>query len=526
MAAPGPASSQEWHPPTHNPWLIAVAVMTATFMEILDTSVANVALPHIAGNLSVTVNEATWVLTSYLVSNAIVLPITGWLALRFGRKRLFVFCIALFTTASMLCGMAASLPLLILARILQGVGGGAMMPISQAILLESFPPAKRGQAMAVFAMGVVVAPILGPTLGGWITDNYSWRWIFYINLPVGLLSVYLAKTFVEDPHYITTARVRKMDSIGFAFLTIWLGTLQIVLDKGQQEDWFESNWIRWFAAISIVAFVAFVVRELTTKHPIVDLRILKNRNFGTGIVLITAVGIVLYGTTAALPIFLQTLLGYPALQSGLVLSPRGIGAFLATIVVGRLVGKVPYRLLLIGGFSLLTVASFLLGRLNMQIPEMEIIWPSVLNGIAVSLIFVPLTTTTMNDLRQEQIGNASGIYNLMRNLGGSFGIAAVTTIIDRASQMHQVTLVSHMTPYDPIYQERLAAITAGLATQSGPWLASQQAHAVLYGIVEQQARLAAFVDNFRIFGIICLCCVPLVFLFKEVRARKAKMAAH
>jgi MFS transporter, DHA2 family, multidrug resistance protein len=526
MASPGSNASQEWHPPAHNPWLIALAVMSATFMEVLDTSVANVALPHIAGNLSATTNEATWVLTSYLVSNAIVLPITGWLALRFGRKRLLIFCIGLFTLASVLCGLAGSLPFLIAMRILQGVGGGAMMPISQAILLESFPPAKRGQAMAVFAMGVIVAPILGPTLGGWITDNYSWRWIFYINLPVGLLSIFLANAFLDDPHYITSARAQKIDSLGFAFLTVWLGTLQIVLDKGQQEDWFDSNWICWFTAISVLSFAAFVIRELTTPHPIVDLRVLKNRNFGTGVVLITLVGVVLYGTTAALPIFLQTLLGYPALQSGYVMSPRGIGAFLATMIVGRLVGKVSNRLLMVTGFIFLTIASFLLARLNVQMRPGDIIWPSVVNGLAVSLIFVPLTTTTMGQLQQAQMGNASGIYNLMRNLGGSIGIAAVTTIIDRASQAHQAVMVMHLTPFDPVYQERLAAITGALSADSGSWFAQTQAPAVIYGIVQQQSQLAAFVDNFQLFGIICLVCVPLVFLFKKVQTGRAKVDAH
>jgi len=526
MAATSTNASQAWQPPRHNPWLIALAVMSATFMEVLDTSVANVSLPHIAGNLSVTTNEATWVLTSYLVSNAIVLPITGWLSLRFGRQRLLVVCIGLFTIASVLCGMAGSLAFLILARILQGVGGGAMMPISQAILLESFPPAKRGQAMAVFAMGVIVAPILGPTLGGWITDNYSWRWIFYINLPVGLMAIILARSFIEDPPYITSAKVQKIDSLGFALLTVWLATLQIILDKGQQEDWFESNWICWFAAVSVISFLAFIIRELTTQYPIVDLRVLKNRNFGTGVALITLVGVVLYGTTAALPIFLQTLLGYSAMVSGEVMSPRGIGAFLATILVGRLITKVSHRWLIVTGFLLLTWASFLLSGLNVQMRRIDIIWPSVVNGIAVSLIFVPLTTITMGQLRQEQIGNASGIYNLMRNLGGGLGIAAVTTIIDRASQAHQAIMITHLTPYDPIYQERLAAITAALTSQSGSWAAANQAPAIIYGVMQQQAQLAAFVDNFQLFGIVCLLCVPLVFLFRKVKPGRVKADVH
>ena len=518
MASIPTSTPDSWHPPAHNPWLIAFAVMTATFMEVLDTSVANVSLPHIAGNLSVTTNEATWVLTSYLVSNAIVLPMTGWLASRYGRKRLLVLCIALFTIASILCGIAPSLPFLILARIFQGIGGGAMMPISQAILLESFPPAKRGQAMAVFAMGVVVAPILGPTLGGWITDNYSWRWIFYINVPVGVLSIFLCRAFVEDPHYLRSAKIEKVDAAGFAFLTIWLATFQIILDKGQQEDWFESLWIRWFALASVVSFIAFLIRELTVKNPIVDLRVLANRNFATGIMLITLVGVVLYGTTAALPIFLQTSLGYPALQSGEVLSPRGVGAFMMTIVVGRLVGRVPGRWLIISGFSLLTFSSFMLGRLNLEMRQLDIIVPSIVNGVAVSLIFVPLTTLTMGQLRQTQMGNASGLFNLMRNLGGSMGIAMVTTVIDRASQAHQVAMVAHMTPFDPAYVQRVAGVAGSLSPAIGSWDAAQVAPQIVYNILQEQTRLAAFVDNFRLFGILCVFCIPVVFLFKKTAA--------
>jgi len=332
--------------------------MAATFMEVLDTSVANVSLPHIAGNLSATTEESTWVLTSYLVSNAIVLPITGWLGIYLGRKRLLILCITLFTIASVLCGMAPDLPFLIIARILQGVGGGALVPVSQALLLESFPVEKRGVAMATFAMGVVVAPILGPTLGGWITDNYSWRWIFYINLPVGIFAALMAQAVVEDPPYITNAKVGRIDFLGFALLAIWLATLQIVLDKGQQDDWFASRWIRWLAVLSVISFVVFIIRELCTDHPILDLGIFKNRNYAAGIILMTTLGAVLYGTTAALPIFLQTMMGYPALESGFALSPRGIGAFITTSIVGRLVGKVKNRVLITIGFSLLAASSF------------------------------------------------------------------------------------------------------------------------------------------------------------------------
>ena len=514
---------EHWKP-SHNPWLIAVAVMAATFMEILDTSVANVSLPHIGGSLSSTPEEATWVLTSYLVSNAIVLPITGWLGLRFGRRRLLIMCVALFTMASVLCGMAPTLSFLIVARVLQGIGGGAMQPIAQAVLLESFPPEKHGVAMATYGMGVIVAPILGPTLGGWITDNYSWRWIFYINVPVGIFAILMAQAFVEDPPYIKNAKVGKVDTMGFAFLAIWLGTLQVVLDKGQQEDWLSSEWIRWFIIISVLCFLAFVIRELRTRHPIVNLRILKNRNFTSGIILITCLGGVLYGTTAALPIFLQTMMGYPALQSGYALSPRGLAAFVMTFVVGRLVGRVPNRMLIGIGFVLLSASSFWLGQINLHISVWNVIWPSVLNGVALSFIFVPLTTSTMGHLRQDQIGNATGIFNLMRNLGGSLGISMVTTLLARRAQVHQALMVGHATPYDPAYNHFLSTAQQALTPDGGSWLAHERSLALVYNSVLNQARLWGFVEDFRYFGILCLICLPLVLLFKKVR-RGAKLAA-
>src|SRR6516164_5579218 len=316
-------SSAEWRPAA-NPWLIALAVMSATFMEVLDTSVANVSLNHIAGNLSASTNEATWVLTSYLVSNAVILPATGWLGRYFGRKRFLITCIVIFTLSSVLCGLASSLGMLILARILQGAGGGALQPIAQAVLLESFPAERRGSAMSVYAIGVVVAPILGPTLGGWLTDNYSWRWAFYINIPIGILAVVLCLLFLEDPPYLKKQKAGSIDYIGFGLLTLWIACLQVMLDKGQDEDWLSSNFIRWLAIGAFVGFIAFLIWEMREKHPIVNLRVLTDRNLAVGAGLNLAIGAILYGTTAMLPQFLQNLLGYPALQSGLVMSPRGI----------------------------------------------------------------------------------------------------------------------------------------------------------------------------------------------------------
>ena len=517
---------QDWKP-RHSPWLSALGVMMATFMEVLDTSIANIALPHIAGSLSATPEEATWVLTSYLISNAIVLPTTGWLANHFGRKRVFMVCIALFTLSSALCGLAWSLPTLILARILQGVGGGAMVPIAQSIMLESFPRQKRGVAMAIFAQGVVVAPILGPTLGGWITDSYSWRWIFYINLPVGILALFMAQWLVEDPPYIQRNKKATIDYVGFGLLTVWLATLQILLDKGQEADWFGAEWVRWFTVISALAFFGFIWWEFTTDHPLVDLRVFKYRNFTLGLILMTTLGAILYGTTAQIPLFLQTLMGYPALQSGYALSPRGIAAFFTTFFVGRIVGRVRGRWLLCIGFSLLTVSSFMLSNLNLQVAQINVIWPSVVNGIAISFIFVPLTTATMSQLDQRQLGNATGLYNLTRNLGGSLGIAFVTTMLARGAQAHQALMVGRLAPDNPAFRQQLAAAKNLLARHADPVMAAHQANAAVYSLLDRQAHLWAYVDNFFLFGVAALCGMPLIFFFKRVTVpAKTVATAH
>jgi MFS transporter, DHA2 family, multidrug resistance protein len=517
--------TQEWHP-RHNPWLIAVGVMLATFMEVLDTSIANIALPHIAGSMSATTDEATWVLTSYLVSNAIILPMTGWLSNYFGRKRLLILCIGIFTATSALCGAAPTLATLVIARILQGIGGGAMVPIAQAVLLESFPPQKRGVAMAAFAQGVVVAPILGPTLGGWITDNYSWRWIFYVNLPFGVLAAFMAQWLVEDPPYIKRNKHARIDFIGFGVLCIWLATMQVTLDKGQEADWLGAVWIRWMLVISVLALIGFIVREFTTDHPLVDLRVFRNRNFAVGVLLMTILAGILYGTTAELPLFMQTLMGYPALQSGLTQSPRGVAAFITTFFVGRIVGKVPSRYLLCFGFLLLAYSAWMLSSINLQVSASSVIFPSVLNGIAISFIFVPLTTTTMGYLAQNQIGNASGLYNLMRNLGGSMGIAFVTTMLARGAQKHQALMVEHMTATDPGFTRQLSLAQHALERQSDPVTATGQAYTVLYQTLDAQAHVWAFVDNFRFFCLLAIACIPLVFLFKRVSRPPAKAGAH
>jgi DHA2 family multidrug resistance protein len=515
----------EWHP-RFNPWLIAISVMLATFMEVLDTSVANVALPHIAGSLSATPEEATWVLTSYLVSNAIILPTAAWLGAIFGRKRFLITCILLFTLASAGCGAAPSLGLLVLARVLQGLGGGALQPIAQAVLMESFPLARRGVAMAAYGIGVVVAPILGPTLGGWVTENYSWRWVFYINLPVGVLAMLMAEAFIEDPPYIRRhVGWTRIDYIGFGLMAIGLATLQVMLDRGQEDDWFAAAWVRWFAVIAVVSLVTFVIRELRTQHPIVDLRILRNRNFAVGTLLIALLGIILYSTIAMLPLFLQILMGYSALLSGLALTPRGLGALLTNIIVGRVIAFVDGRVMITLGFILLGISGFMFSHMNLQIAMSNVVWANFLNGIATALVFVSLATATMGTLRNEQMGNAAGLFNLMRNIGGSIGIAGMATFLDRWAQSHQAVLVSHLTPYDPAYQQWLNTAQAGLKTQVGGVEAGPKALAVLYNILGQQAHLLAFRDNFQVVSFLSLLAIPLILLFKKARGHTAP-AAH
>ncbi len=524
-AAPAtPVEPVEWRP-RHNPWLIAFSVMLGTFMEVLDTSVANVALPNIAGSLSATPEEATWVLTSYLVSNAIILPTAAWWGALFGRKRFLLTCMLLFTAASAMCGASPRLDVLIFARVLQGLGGGALQPIAQAVLLESFPPTRRGVAMAAYGMGVVVAPILGPTLGGWITETYSWRWVFYINLPVGALAFLMVQAFVEDPPYVKNQRPGRIDYIGFALVAVGLATLQIMLDKGQEDDWFAASWVRWFVVITTVSLTAFIIRELRTDHPIVDLRILRNRNFAVGTILITVLGVVLYSTIAMLPLYLQTLMGYSALMSGLTISPRGLGALLTNIVVGRIIVFVDTRVLIAAGLTVLGMSGLMFSRLNLDIAMPNVVWPNFLNGVGAALIFVSLATTAMGRLKNEQLGNAAGIFNLMRNIGGSVGIAVVTTFLARWTQTHQAILVSHLTPYDPAYQRWLAAARGGLATRVGPVDAGQKSLALLYRVLGEQARLLAFMDIFRIVSVFALLAAPLVLLFQKTSTRP-RPAAH
>lgn len=527
MAASEPAlPPQPWRP-SANAWLIAISVMLATFMEVLDTSIAAVALPYIAGSVSATNDEATWVLTSYLVANAVVLPASNWFALRFGRKRFLLTCIVIFTASSFLCGAAPSLGILLLARAVQGAGGGALQPISQAILLESFPPAKRGLAMAVFGLGVVVAPVLGPTFGGWLTDTYSWRWSFYINIPIGIFAVFMILRYVEDPPYIRNAKPGRIDSIGLGLLAVWLGCLQVVLDKGQEDDWFGAVWIRWAILICIASFVLFLVRQLNERKPLVDLRIFKNRNFAIGCLLITLFGAAIYGLVTLLPLFYQELLGYTALNAGVAVSPRGLGAIVAMPIIGALTTRIDNRWLIASGFFIFAVCSIWFGEVNLAISQWSFLWAIILSGFGSGMVFVPLSTTTMGTLPNEQIGNATGLYNLLRNVGGSVGISVVNTIVARHEQLHRTELVHSLQTGSTLVSNQLSALQHVLTTTNaaGPALATSGALKILEGTLTAQARLWSYVDDFRYMALVCFGCVPLVLLFKRARRRGA-IAAH
>ena len=523
----GPDSYEQWRP-SANPWLIAVSVMLATFMEVLDTSIASVALPYIAGSVSATNDEATWVLTSYLVANAIVLPASSWFSLRFGRKRFLMICIVIFTISSFLCGAAPSLGMLLLARAVQGAGGGALQPLSQAILLESFPPQKRGLAMAVFALGVVVAPVLGPTFGGWLTDQYSWRWSFYINIPIGVLAIFMIFRYVEDPPYIKNAKPGRIDTWGLGLLAIWLGCLQIILDKGQEDDWFGAVWIRWATLTLVAAFVFFLVRELTHNKPLVDLQIFRNRNFALGCLLITLFGACIYGLVTLLPLFYQELMGYTALNAGIAVSPRGVGAICAMPIIGILTARLDNRWLIASGFGTFAICSLWFGQVNLAISQWSFIWPIILSGFGSGMVFVPLSTTTMGTLSNEEIGNASGLYNLLRNVGGSVGISIVNTIVARHAQIHRSELAHNLTSLSPLTGQHLSILQELMqrANASGAVLASRQALQILNGTLNSQARLWSYVDDFRYMALACFICIPIVFLFKRARARPGAVHAE
>jgi DHA2 family multidrug resistance protein len=502
-----------------NPWVIACTVMLATFMEVLDTSVANVALPHIAGNLSSSVDEATWVLTAYLVANAIVLPLSGWFSSLFGRKQFYIACVVIFTVSSFLCGFAPSLGLLIFFRILQGLGGGGLQPVAQAILVESFPKEKQGMAMAVYGMGVVAAPVIGPTLGGWITDNYSWRWIFLINIPVGVIAVLLTTLLIFDPPHLirkTFAGGLKLDYIGLGLLSTGLAFLEILLDEGQRDDWFGSRLIVTAAILAAFSLVAVVFWELRQDQPVIDFRIMKDRTFALSFVTMYAVGFMLYGSTTILPIFLQTVLGYTAMLSGLVLSPGGIAIVIMMPVVGVLLGKFQARWLIAVGLVISAAGLFRMSGFNLDIDFKTAMLARTLQAAGIAFLFVPINTLAFSSVPTEKLGYATGLMNLARNVGGSGGIAMISTMLARREQFHQQALVSHLTQVDSGYTDVLRGAASAIAAQGASAAdAASQAQAVIYGMAQKHATMLAIDDNFWILAILCLALIPAAFLMKR-----------
>jgi DHA2 family multidrug resistance protein len=498
-------------------WIIAVTVMLPTLIEIIDTSVANVSLDHIRGSLSAGIDESAWVLTSYLVSNAIVIPMTGWLARSFGRKRYLLFSLSLFTAASVFCGSSTSLGMLVFFRVLQGIGGGALQPLSQAILLESFPPREHGIAMAIFGIGAMFGPIAGPLMGGYITDTLSWRWIFYVNLPIGLFAAFMVTLFIHDPPYLARTEKLKVDTWGIALLTLGIGALQIVLDKGQREDWFHSDFILVLSAVSILALLLFVIVELYyAETPIVDLRAFKNITFGTGNIVMFIAFFNLFGSIVLLPLYSQLLLGYTAFLAGLVLSPGGVATLFTMPIVGKLIVKRNPKYLLAFGISVCALSTWMMSRFTPSADFSSLMWPRIYLGVGMGFLFIPLTTLTLSSIPRPQMGNATSIYNLLRNLGGSFGVAFATTMFTRRAQVHQAHLTEHLTWFDQAFR---TAVEGGKTILVGRGVPGGAAESVslkaIYGQAIKQATAMGFNDSFWILSVMMACVLPLVLLLRR-----------
>ncbi len=508
---------EERNPADVSKWIIALTVILPTFIEIMDTSVVNVSLPHIQGSLNAGVDEVTWVLTSYLVSNAIIIPISGWLSSVFGRKRYLIFSIILFGLSSVLCGSAPTLAILIVARVLQGIGGGGLQPISQAILLESFPKEEHGIAMAVFGMGIVLAPIAGPVVGGWITDNWTWRWVFYINVPAGILAIMMAMAFIHDPPYVRKKSIR-IDYLGLALLTVGLGCLQMLLDKGERADWFSSDFILTLGIISGIALIGLILAELRSKHPVINLRVFRDRTFTVGNLIMFTGFLTFFGAIVMLPLYLQKLMGYTAVWAGLVLGPGGLATLLVMPLVGNLMkkGVKPQRLLALG-IVISAYSLWLMSRFNLEADFSAVVWPRVVQAVGMALFFVPLAAATYVNVRREDMGNATGIFNLLRNLGGSIGVATAATILSQRSQFHQTSLMGHLTPYNPAFQIRMQHLLHRNGQAGTPATRSKRLLALLYGQVLRQASMLGFNDTFWMLGLLSILLIPLPFFMKARR---------
>ncbi len=519
MSAANPTLDQEVWRPRFNPWLIAVVVAMAAFMEVLDTSIANVALPYMAGSLGASNDQSTWVLTSYLVSNAIILPISGWLAGALGRKRFFMSCLAVFTVSSLLCGIAPSLGFLLLFRVLQGAGGGGLQPMAQAILADTFPPQQRGLAFALYGITAIMAPTIGPTLGGWITFNYSWRWIFFINLPVGVLTLLLVRRFVEDPPYLNRLKAAgvKLDYIGIAFLTVGIGSLQILLDKGQEDDWFGSHFITTLVVVATACLISLVIWEWYHKSPIIDVRMFKNFNFASSSLMMFALGILLFSSLVLMPQFLQTLLGYTSELAGLALSAGGVVLLVEMPIMGQLTTKVQARRLIAFGWLALSIAMYYsTKRLDLDISFSASVWLRIEQVIGLGFLFVPITLVSYVGIAPEKNNSVAGIINFMRNMGSSVGTSLVTTLIVRRSQLHQSRLIENARPDNPNFVNASRGMAQSLAKAGlGKHEALGQAYARIYQAIQAQSATLAYIDTFMVLAVGSAIMFGLTFLLKK-----------
>ncbi len=518
-----------------NPWLVAITVTLATFMEVLDTTVANVSLPYIAGDLGVSVDEASWLLTTYLVANAIVLPISGWISGLIGRKRFYMSCVFLFTASSALCGLAPNLSVLLLCRLLQGAGGGGLQPSEQGILLDTFPPKKVGMAMAVYGIAVLLAPILGPTLGGYITDQWNWRWIFYINIPVGCLSLFLTNLVVEDPPYMTKERQARrgkpfdLDYIGLGLIALGLGALEIIYDRGQENDWFNSRLILVLTVLAIVSLTTAVAWELRHPNPVVNLRLLKDRNFGAGCLVIYAVFLVLYGSNVLMPQMVQALFGYDAYTAGLIMSPAGIAVMICMPISGFLLGRrFDARYLIFFGVLCIAAGSYWAALMNLEVSPWVLVVRRSAQLVGMGFIFAPINTAAYLYLPRDQTSNATGLFNMMRNEGASLGVSLVSIVLAQRGQLHQSRLVDSLTPLDQPYVEARRTLTQQFHRAGfGPVTDSQMALQQIYEAAQRQALALSYLDLFWIFSVLAVCIAPLVFLMRRsVTAKGAASQPH
>jgi DHA2 family multidrug resistance protein len=506
-----------------------MTVTLATFMEVLDTSIANVALPHIAGGLSISEDEATWVLSSYLVANAIILPISAWLSTKFGRKRFYMTCVVLFGISSLMCGLAPNLQMLVFFRILQGLGGGGLAPSEQAILADTFPAEKRGQAFSVYGMAVVAAPVIGPTLGGYITDNYSWRWLFLINVPVAIVSLILSSRMLEDPPFLEELRRKmfKVDYVGLGLLAVGIGALQMTLDKGEREDWFASNFIVVTALIAAVGLITALIWEYHHPHPVLDVRLFRTRNFSVACMMMFMLGASLYGATVLIPQLVQTLMGYTAQQAGMVLSPGAVIIIICMPIVGKLVNKMDARWLIAGAFTALAASLYYMTIWNLNLDFKTILMFRVYQCLGLAFLWVPISVMCFQGVPQEKNNNVSGMTNLARNLGGSIGISGLSVILARRSQYHQSVLSAHTSQFDPLFQQRVSALAQNFHSLGSDMAqATQMAHQVIYSTVQRQAAMLGYLDAIMIFAVIAALMAPAAFLMKRARPAKPPEAIH